>query len=373
MARVRFDKLRKEFGREVVAVAGLDFEIADGAFVSLVGPSGCGKSTALRMIAGLEEPTSGRLLFDDRDVTELEPRDRDIAMVFQSYALYPHMTVRDNLEYGLRKRRVPALERAKSVARTAAMLHIEPFLERKPRQLSGGQRQRVALGRALIRDPQVFLLDEPLSNLDAKLRVHMRAELATLHQKLGRTMIYVTHDQLEAMTLSDQIVVMNHGVVQQIGPPADVYNQPANRFVAEFIGTPSMNMIECALRRTDGRARLEADGLVVPIEEGIAAAATADRLLLGVRAEDVQIAPPGAAQGFPARVAVAELAGAEKYIYLDLAGGQIIARAAADSPYRAGDDVAITFKPARMHVFDGLSEAAPALRAPPIRQSVSVA
>jgi multiple sugar transport system ATP-binding protein len=362
MARVRFDKLRKEFGRDVVAVAGLDFEIADGDFVSLVGPSGCGKSTALRMVAGLEEPTSGRLLFDGRDVTELEPRDRDIAMVFQSYALYPHMTVRENLEYGLRKRRVPAAERARSVARTAAMLHIEPFLERKPRQLSGGQRQRVALGRALIRDPQVFLLDEPLSNLDAKLRVHMRAELATLHQRLGRTMIYVTHDQLEAMTLSDEIVVMKQGVVQQIGPPAEVYNRPANRFVAEFIGTPSMNMIECTLGRADGRLQLEASGLALPVGDSMAAAATADRLLLGVRAEDVQIGAPGAAGGFAARVAVAELAGAEKYIYLDLAGGQIIARTAADSPYRAGDNVAVVFKADGVHVFDGTTETAPALR-----------
>jgi ABC-type sugar transport system ATPase subunit len=363
MARVRFDKLRKVFGRDVVAVAGLDFEIADGEFVSLVGPSGCGKSTALRMIAGLEQPTSGGLLFDDRDVTELEPRDRDIAMVFQSYALYPHMSVRENLEYGLRKRRVAPAERAERVARVAAMLHIEPFLERKPRQLSGGQRQRVALGRALIRDPQVFLLDEPLSNLDAKLRVHMRAELATLHERLATTMIYVTHDQLEAMTLSDRIVVMNHGVVQQIGTPEEVYAKPANRFVAEFVGTPSMNMITGELRRAAGMAQFQAAGMAVPLPEPMAAGASAPSVLLGVRPEDIRFAPAGSAGSIAARVSVAELAGAEKYIYLDVAGTQIVARTDADSPIRGGDTVALQFRPDRVHLFNGTSEDARAVRA----------
>ncbi len=362
MARVRFDKLRKVYGRNVVAVAGLDFEIPDGAFVSLVGPSGCGKSTALRMIAGLEEPSSGRLLFDERDVTDLEPRDRDIAMVFQSYALYPHMSVRENLEYGLKKRRVPAHERATKVTRIAAMLHIEPFLDRKPRQLSGGQRQRVALGRALIRDPQVFLLDEPLSNLDAKLRVHMRAELATLHQSLETTMIYVTHDQLEAMTLSDQIVVMSHGVVQQIGAPADVYNRPANRFVAEFMGTPSMNMIECRPARAGGAARLEAKGISVPVAAAVLDRLTKETVLLGVRAEDVQIAAPAGTNAIPARVTVAELAGAETYVYLDVSGSQVVARAAADAPFKAGDNVGLTFRPSQLHVFDGTDEFAAAVR-----------
>jgi ABC-type sugar transport system ATPase subunit len=363
MARVRFDKLRKVFGRDVVAVAGLDFEIADGSFVSLVGPSGCGKSTALRMVAGLEEPTSGRLLFDDRDVTGLEPRDRDIAMVFQSYALYPHMSVRENLEYGLRKRRVPAAERDQRVGRIAAMLHIEPFLERKPRQLSGGQRQRVALGRALIRDPQVFLLDEPLSNLDAKLRVHMRAELATLHARVGTTMIYVTHDQLEAMTLSDRIVVMNQGVVQQIGPPEEVYARPANRFVAEFIGTPSMNLMAGELAQEGGKARFRRDGVTVPLPDSLTAAADARQVLLGIRPEDIRITADNGDATVPARVAVAELAGAEKYIYLDVAGMQVIARTDADSPVRGGDRVGLNFRPDRLHLFDGISDEAKAIRA----------
>jgi sn-glycerol 3-phosphate transport system ATP-binding protein len=229
MANVRIDRLHKEFRASTGAVHALrelSLDIADGEFVSLVGPSGCGKSTALRIIAGLETPTSGRILFDGRDITRLEPRDRNIAMVFQSYALYPHMTVRQNLEYGLRKRRVPKPERDRKVAEIGAMLQIAGMFERKPRQLSGGQRQRVALGRALIRDPEVFLLDEPLSNLDAKLRVHMRAELAALHQKVRTTMVYVTHDQLEALTLSDRIVVMNHGVMQQVGRPEEIYSRP---------------------------------------------------------------------------------------------------------------------------------------------------
>jgi multiple sugar transport system ATP-binding protein len=357
MARVRFQKLRKVYGRDIVAVDGLDFEIADGEFVSLVGPSGCGKSTALRMIAGLETPSSGHLLFDDRDVTDLEPRDRDIAMVFQSYALYPHMSVRENLEYGLRKRRVPAPERERSVARIAAMLHIEPFLERKPRQLSGGQRQRVALGRALIRDPEVFLLDEPLSNLDAKLRVHMRAELASLHQQVAKTMIYVTHDQLEAMTLSDRIVVMSSGVVQQIGAPAEVYRQPANRFVAEFIGTPAMNMIPGELREAAGTTRFEADGIALPVPAG--ASARSRDVLLGIRPEDIRLGGPG---NVTARVVVAELAGAEKYVYLDIAGTQVIARTDADQPVQAGETVDLQFRPDRLHLFDGRDDTARAVR-----------
>ncbi|NUU42610.1 ABC transporter ATP-binding protein [Tardiphaga robiniae] len=363
MASVKFDKLRKVYGKDVVAVAGLDFEIPDGLFVSLVGPSGCGKSTALRMIAGLEEPTSGRLIFGDQDVTDREPRNRDIAMVFQSYALYPHMTVSENLQYGLKKRGVSSEERSISVKRIAHMLHIETFLDRKPRQLSGGQRQRVALGRALIRDPEVFLLDEPLSNLDAKLRVHMRAELATLHQRLRKTMIYVTHDQLEAMTLSDRIVVMNHGVVQQIGSPAEIYNSPSNRFVAEFMGTPSMNMIPCTLKQENGEPRLIAKNLSIPLSKQVASLASRTEVALGVRSEDFEIGAPGIVGGVDARVLVAELTGAEKYIYLELADAKVIARAPADSPICAGDNVSLSFKPHQMHVFDGRGDEAAALRA----------
>ena len=362
MAKVMLDGLRKEFDQGVVAVAGLDLEIGDGEFVSLVGPSGCGKSTALRMIAGLEEPTGGRILFDGEDATDLEPRDRDVAMVFQSYALYPHMTVRRNLEYGLRKRGVPAEERAERVAHISRMLHIEPFLERKPRQLSGGQRQRVALGRALIRDPRVFLLDEPLSNLDAKLRVHMRAELATLHRQVETTMVYVTHDQLEALTLSDRIIVMNHGEVQQIGTPEEVYTRPRNRFVAEFIGTPAMNLMEGRLTSEAGTPAFAADGLTVPLPPELASAASAERLLLGVRPEDVAIVAPDAPDGVAAEVVLDELAGAERFLYLTVGTTQLVARVAGGTAHAPGARVGFRLPPERLHLFDGTGEDAAALR-----------
>src|SRR4028119_394793 len=331
MANVRIDRLHKEFRGPTGAVHALQelsLDVADGEFISLVGPSGCGKSTALRIIAGLETPTSGRILFGGRDITGLEPRDRNIAMVFQSYALYPHMTVRQNLEYGLRKRRVPKPERDRKVAEMCAMLQIAGMFERKPRQLSGGQRQRVALGRALIRDPEVFLLDEPLSNLGAKLRVHMRAELAALHQKVRTTMVYVTHDQLEALTLSDRIVVMNHGVIQQggrpagaysspanpppraplcarplsgrivvmnhgvmqqVGRPEEIYSRPANRFVAEFIGTPSMNMIEGELRAEGGSLVFSGPGIAVTLPGAPARMPSGGQATLGIRPEDIAL------------------------------------------------------------------------------------
>jgi multiple sugar transport system ATP-binding protein len=237
MADVVFAQVRKAFGG-FTAVHGLDLDIRSGEFVSLLGPSGCGKTTTLRMLAGLEFPTSGEIRISGRVVNNVPPSDRDIAMVFQSYALYPHMSVAENIAYPLKKRGVPRADRAAMVARTAEMLHLTDFLRRKPKQLSGGQQQRVALGRALVRDPKVFLLDEPLSNLDAKLRGHMRAELVELHRRLGRTMVYVTHDQLEAMTMSDRIAIMERGYLQQFAPPGEVYREPANRFVAGFIGTP---------------------------------------------------------------------------------------------------------------------------------------
>ena len=363
MAGVRIERLHKEFrasgGSIVQALADLTLDIADGEFISLVGPSGCGKSTALRCIAGLEAPSSGRILFDGRDITGLEPRDRNIAMVFQSYALYPHMSVRQNLEYGLKKRGVPAAERDRAVAQIAAMLQIEPMLDRRPRQLSGGQRQRVALGRALIRDPEVFLLDEPLSNLDAKLRVHMRAELAALHQKLRTTMIYVTHDQLEAMTLSDRIVVMNHGIMQQVGTPEEIYSRPANRFVAEFIGTPSMNMIEGEIRAESGRPVFAGPGVTVALP---AAPAAPGRATLGIRPEDVALVPPDAPGAIPARVTVSELAGAERYHFVSLGENPIIVRTPATTVLRPGETVALALDPARLHLFAGTGEDARALR-----------
>ncbi len=366
MANVRIDRLHKEFrsqGTTVHALADLTLDIADGEFISLVGPSGCGKSTALRIIAGLEIPTSGRILFGGRDITALEPRDRNIAMVFQSYALYPHMSVRQNLEYGLKKRGVERAERARKVDAIAAMLQIGAMLDRRPRQLSGGQRQRVALGRALIRDPEVFLLDEPLSNLDAKLRVHMRAELAALHHKLRTTMLYVTHDQLEAMTLSDRIVVMNHGVVQQVGSPAEIYSHPANRFVAEFIGTPSMNMIEGEVRTDGGGQPLFAGaGIAIPLPAAMRALPRSATATLGVRPEDVALVEPGAPGSFQGRVTVSELAGAERYHFVEMGESPIIVRTGAATVLRPGETVALALDPERLHLFDGAGEDAAALR-----------
>jgi multiple sugar transport system ATP-binding protein len=264
MADVVFSNVRKAFGN-FVAVDDLNLSIEQGEFVSLLGPSGCGKTTTLRMLAGLEFPTSGEIRIGDRVVNDVEPGKRDIAMVFQSYALYPHMTVAKNIAYPLKKRGVPRAEREQMVAKAAEMLQLTPLLDRKPRQLSGGQQQRVALGRALVRDPKVFLLDEPLSNLDAKLRGYMRAELVELHARLGRTMVYVTHDQLEAMTMSDRIAIMLDGKLQQFAPPQEVYRAPANRFVAGFIGTPSMNLIDGELRQENGNWVFEAPGLTLPV------------------------------------------------------------------------------------------------------------
>ncbi|MEM1236949.1 MAG: ABC transporter ATP-binding protein [Pseudomonadota bacterium] len=285
MAAVDFDKVVKSFG-DFTAVHELDLSIDEGEFVSLLGPSGCGKTTTLRMLAGLEFPTSGTIGIGGRVVNDLAPGERDIAMVFQSYALYPHLTVADNIAYPLKKRGVPKSERGAMVRKTAELLQLTELLSRKPRQLSGGQQQRVALGRALVRDPKVFLLDEPLSNLDAKLRGYMRVELVELHRRLGRTMVYVTHDQLEAMTMSDRIAVMEGGRLQQFAPPTLVYREPANRFVAGFIGTPAMNLIDGELSQSDGAWHFNAPGISLkcpPLLE----AATAGAACLGVRPEDV--------------------------------------------------------------------------------------
>jgi ABC-type sugar transport system ATPase subunit len=266
MALVRFDDVQKTYPNGHVAARGLDLEIADGEFMVFVGPSGCGKSTALRMVAGLETPTQGRVFIGDRDVTRLPPQDRDIAMVFQSYALYPHKTVRENLAFGLRMRKTSSDRIDQQVAKAARALDLEEFLDRKPGQLSGGQRQRVALGRAIVREPAAFLFDEPLSNLDAKLRVQTRAELSRLHRRLGATMIYVTHDQEEAMTLGDRVAVMNSGVFQQVAPPMELYRSPANVFVAGFVGSPAMNFFDCELRIESQRWRLASGSLRLHLE-----------------------------------------------------------------------------------------------------------
>jgi multiple sugar transport system ATP-binding protein len=314
----------------------LDLEILDGEFMVLVGPSGCGKSTALRMIAGLETPTGGRILIGDRDVTSLPPQDRDIAMVFQTYALYPHMTVRENLAFGLRMRGTARELIDRRVQEAARALGLEPVLDRRPAQLSGGQRQRVALGRAIVREPKVFLFDEPLSNLDAKLRVETRAELSRLHRRLGATVVYVTHDQEEAMTLGWRVAVMRDGFLQQVAPPMELYRQPANRFVAEFVGSPGMNF-------------LPGDTLA-----GLAAGRGA-RVILGVRPHDLSLVSPGTGD-VDAWVDVVEPRGSELLVYLRLGaegkGAELRVVAPPEPPIEEERVVGVKFDRARLHWFD---------------------
>ena len=354
MARVRLENVEKVYPNGHVAARGLDFEIADGEFMVLVGPSGCGKSTALRMIAGLETPTAGRVLIGDRDVTALPPQERDIAMVFQSYALYPHMTVRENLAFGLRMRGAAREEIGARVDRAALALGLEPVLERKPSQLSGGQRQRVALGRAIVRDPQVFLFDEPLSNLDAKLRVETRAELARLHRRLGATIVYVTHDQEEALTLGGRIAVMHGGVVEQVAPPMEVYRRPATAFVAGFVGSPAMNFLEG--RAGEGRW-LGPGGLALPLDGG-PAAAPAGESTLGIRPHDITLVPAGRGD-VDATVDVVEPRGSELLVYLRLGREgeerEIRVIAPPDAAVTEGSAVAMQLPRERLHWFDGVS------------------
>jgi ABC-type sugar transport system ATPase subunit len=339
---VRFEGVQKAFGSSL-AVRGLDLAIRGGEFLSLLGPSGCGKTTTLRMLAGLEFPTAGTISIGGRVVNAVPPGERDIAMVFQSYALYPHMTVGENIAYPLKKRGVPKTERAERVARVAEMLQLGALLSRKPRQLSGGQQQRVALGRALVRDPRVFLLDEPLSNLDAKLRHHMRAELIELHRRLGRTFVYVTHDQLEAMTMSDRIAVMHEGVLQQLGTPGEVYGRPANLFVAAFIGSPAMNLLHG--RVADGAFQHAA------LRLSCAGAPPSDAVL-GIRPEDVTLGT-GA---FRARIRLVEPTGHEQIAVLDIEGGEkLTIRADAEAPLRAGETLDWGVRAPRLHLFDTAS------------------
>ncbi len=288
MAGIVLDRVAKVYDGDVRAVDGIDLTVADGEFVVLVGPSGCGKSTLLRMIAGLEHITEGTVQIGEKDVTNAPPRDRDIAMVFQNYALYPQMKVRDNLAFGLKLRRTPRAERDARVAEVAKILGLEDLLDRKPGQLSGGQRQRVAMGRAMVREPAVYLMDEPLSNLDAKLRVSMRAELARLHERLRTTTVYVTHDQVEAMTLGDRVVVLRDGVIQQVAPPSELYRAPANLFVAAFIGSPQMNLLDAAV---DGD-HVTCAGMRIPVRAGRVPAGL-QRVVLGIRPTDVEICAAG--------------------------------------------------------------------------------
>ncbi|OYW60365.1 MAG: glycerol-3-phosphate ABC transporter ATP-binding protein [Rhizobiales bacterium 17-65-6] len=343
MAEVRLKQVRKAYGA-AVAVHGVDLDIRDGEFVVFLGPSGCGKSTTLRMIAGLEEITTGTVEIGGRDVTRLEPKDRNIAMVFQNYALYPHKTIYENLAFGLRMRKMERAEIDRRVRSASTMLGLDPYLERKPKQLSGGQMQRVALGRALVRDPDVFLLDEPLSNLDAKLRVRMREEIARLHQEVGTSMVYVTHDQVEAMTLANRILIMRDGHVQQVGAPLEVYDRPANLFVAGFIGSPEMNLVDGHIAGTVARC----GALSVPLPPD-AGAAEGSEVVLGIRPEHVTVAEgPGAR---PFHVAVIEQLGAQTLCIGDVDGVRLKVLMDRSDAVRHGTTLPVQFRPERLHVF----------------------
>jgi multiple sugar transport system ATP-binding protein len=356
MARVVIRNLYKTFN-EVHAVKGVNLEIRDREFVVLVGPSGCGKTTTLRMVAGLESITSGEVLIGDSVVNELPPMDRDIAMVFQNYALYPHMSVYDNMAFGLKMRRFARSEIDRRVREAADILGIENLLRRKPRQLSGGQRQRVALGRAIVRHPQVFLFDEPLSNLDAKLRVQMRVELKKIHERVGTTAIYVTHDQVEAMTLGDRVVVMKDGIVQQVGDPLDLYNAPVNRFVAGFIGSPAMNFAAANLAEQDGALFAVGDSIRLKLPPARAKrlqSHAGQRVTLGIRPEDLRVGSNDGADGlsFPAIVEVVERLGSQ--ILLDVKVGAVSMVAAVAPAVKASvrDQLHLAFDAERLHFFD---------------------
>ena len=362
MARVTIRNLNKKFD-EVHAVKDVNLEIRDKEFVVLVGPSGCGKTTTLRMVAGLESITSGQVAIGDTVVNELPPMDRDIAMVFQNYALYPHMSVYDNMAFGLKMRKFDRVEIAKRVQEAAEILGIEDYLKRKPRQLSGGQRQRVALGRAIVRHPQVFLFDEPLSNLDAKLRVQMRVEIKKIHDRLGTTAIYVTHDQVEAMTLGDRVVVMKDGLVQQAGEPLELYNTPANRFVAGFIGSPGMNFVPVSLRRVDGALWAENTGIRIKLPaaiEGRLGRYADKQVTLGIRPEDLHLAsaadPPEL--GFDAVVVVVEKLGSETLLDVEVGAHMMVAAVEPSVGAKAHERLRLALNPERLHFFDGETEAA---------------
>jgi multiple sugar transport system ATP-binding protein len=350
MSKVRLEDVTKTYdGQDRPALADFSLTVASGEFLVLVGPSGCGKSTALRSIAGLETPDAGRVWIGDRDVTDVQPRDRDIAMVFQNYALYPHMTVYDNLAFGLKLRKTPKAEIDQRVREAAGLLGLDRYLTRKPKALSGGERQRVALGRALVRRPAVFLFDEPLSNLDAQLRVHMRAELHRLHQQLDATMIYVTHDQVEAMTLGDRIAVLKAGVLQQVDTPLAVYERPVNRFVAGFLGSPSMNFVDAVVDGDAvrvGEARWPADG---PLARALAGRA-GTKLTAGVRPEHLALGDgPGALTG---TVEFTEVLGAETLLYVKTAAGRIVVRVAPERMRKAGTPVGLLPEPGALRLFD---------------------
>ena len=359
MATVTFEHINKSFG-DVHVVKDMNLAINDGEFMVLVGPSGCGKTTSLRMIAGLEEITSGELKIGDRIVNDVPPKDRDIAMVFQSYALYPHMTVRDNMAFGLKLRKLPKADIEKRVNEAAGILSLEKLLDRKPKELSGGQRQRVALGRAIVREPAVFLMDEPLSNLDAKLRVQTRAEIARLHQRMGTTFVYVTHDQVEAMTMGTRIAVMSEGLLQQVGTPQVLYDQPANRFVAGFIGSPSMNFLDVTFDSSGGTPKLvgpESWTANLPHRFATSVGATSGRrLVAGFRPEHLELDPvEGDTVTIPGRADVVEYLGNEELLHVTAAGKDIVAIVGSDHRVKPGDMLNLILPLSKLHLFDAES------------------
>ena len=348
MASVSFRNIEKSFGKTKI-IHGISFDIQDGEFVVLVGPSGCGKSTLLRMLAGLEEITAGEIAVDDRIVNERDSKDRDIAMVFQSYALYPHMTVRDNMAFSLKLRKANSTVTDERVNKAAAILNLDVLLDRFPRELSGGQRQRVAMGRAIVRDPKVFLFDEPLSNLDAKLRVSMRAEIKALHQRLKTTTVYVTHDQIEAMTLADRIVVMHDGIIEQIGTPLELFDRPGNLFVAQFIGSPSMNVFEGKLRAADGKFVVDALGTHWPVD-CVSQGQDGQAVSYGIRPGDISISNSG--QGIEAKVIVVEPTGAETELLLEVGGTQIVTVMHGRTDAKPDDMVRLRIDANKAHIFE---------------------
>ena len=351
MASVSFQRIEKNFGK-VKIIHGISFDIADGEFVVLVGPSGCGKSTLLRMLAGLEEISGGEIAIDGKVVNQLDSKDRDIAMVFQSYALYPHMTVRDNMAFSLKLRKAEADLTNKRVGDAARILNLDPLLDRFPRELSGGQRQRVAMGRAIVRDPKVFLFDEPLSNLDAKLRVAMRAEIKALHQRLKTTTVYVTHDQIEAMTMADRIVVMHDGIIEQIGTPLELFDRPTNLFVAQFIGSPAMNVLNGVLRQGEGGGWVEAQGSRWPVGT-LQQGRDGQAVHYGIRPGDLKISTTG--QGIAAKVIVVEPTGAETELLLQVGEEQLIVVMHGRTNVQPDELVTLEIAAGKSHVFDVVS------------------
>ena len=364
MASVTYDHVTKRFG-DVIAVNDVNIQIQDKEFLVLVGPSGCGKSTALRLLAGLEDISDGRILIGEQVVNDVAPKDRDIAMVFQSYALYPHMSVYDNMAFGLKLRKTPKEEIKRRVEQAADILGIGNLLERKPRQLSGGQRQRVAVGRAIVREPKVFLFDEPLSNLDAKLRVETRANISKLHQQLQTTFIYVTHDQVEAMTMASRIAVLSAGILQQIDTPQNLYDYPDNLFVAGFIGSPAMNFFPASVQKDDGKLYVNADAFQVKIPDKRVSTYepyVGKKIIFGLRPEDIHnpdFTPPNIdAQPVEAKVDVTELMGNEIFVYLNAGEHSFVARVDPRTRVHMGDDVQVVFNMDNLHVFDRDNEQA---------------